>query len=322
METDPLEPRGHHVRMARSPSPLPPALGPVFTTRQARATGVTPQRMRARDIETLCRGLHRRAGVPLTASALVRALAADDPGAVVRGPTAAELYEMPLPFRVMFDQGEPVHLSTTTARRSTARIRWHQCTHASGETVSVEGMRVTCRVRTWCDLAADLSVDELVTVADHLVRHPRPRFERRTRPYAALRELETAIARWGRPWAAKLRAALALTRVGSDSGAETALRLGLERAGLPQPALNTVIRDGDTWLGEPDLHWEAWKVCVEHEGPRHLDREQQAKDIRRTERRTDAGWIEVRTTAEDLRHGAARAVSRVTAALRRHGWTG
>ncbi|WP_152351378.1 hypothetical protein [Brachybacterium subflavum] len=229
---------------------------------------------------------------------------------------------MPLPFRVMSEWGEPVHLSTETARRSTARVRWHECTHARAETASVDGMRLTSRVRTWCDLAADLTVDELVMVADHLVRHPRPRFEGRTRPHATPRELETAIERWGRPWSAKLREALALSRVGSDSGAETALRLGLERAGLPEPGLNIAIWDGDIWLGEPDLHWEAWKVCVEHEGPRHLDREQQAKDIRRTERRTDAGWIEVRTTATDLHHGAARAAHRVASALHRHGWAG
>jgi hypothetical protein len=312
----------HHVRMSRPPTPLPSALGPVFTTRQARTAGVTPQRLRAQDIETIDRGMYLRVGAPLTSTHLARALATNEPRVVIRGSTAAELLGMPLPFRVMFDQGEPVHLSTETTRRSTPWIRWHVRTHAAAETIVADEMRLTSRVRTWCDLAAQLTVDELVVAADHLVRQPRPRFERRNRPYATLRELAAAIANWGRPWSAKLREALALARVGSDSGAETALRLGLGRASLPEPALNVAIWNDDEWLGEPDLHWEKWKVCAEHEGPSHLDRDQQAKDIRRTERRTNAGWIEVRTTATDLHGGAARATQRVASALRRHGWNG
>ncbi|UEJ82962.1 type IV toxin-antitoxin system AbiEi family antitoxin domain-containing protein [Brachybacterium halotolerans subsp. kimchii] len=308
--------------MTRSRSPLPRSLGAVFTTQQARAAGVSAQRLRAGDITTLSRGLYSRVGTVPSPSDVALALAKGKPRIVVCGPTAAEIWGLPLPSSLAMARGAAAHFSCETARTSSRLVRWHERSHAADETVETRGVRLTHRVRTWCDLAGMVSVDQLVHVADHLLRWPREIFEGRAEPYASRAGLELAIARWGRPWTAQLREALALARIGSDSPAETSLRLGLRRAGLPDPSLNEEIWDGDERLGEPDLHWEQWKVCVEHEGPTHLDREQQAKDIARTERRTNAGWIEVRTTAVDLRHGAARASRRTAEALRRHGWNG
>src|SRR5699024_8356979 len=80
--------------------------------------------------------------------------------------------------------------------------------------------------------------------------------------------------------------------------------------------------DGLIDLGEPDLQWPQWRVVLEHEGPSHLRPEQLARDIERTERRRDAGWLEVRTTARDLRHECRSAIVRTRAALASRGGRG
>src|SRR5690349_11632024 len=43
--------------MSRRPAPLPPGLGDVFSTRDARAAGVTVRRLRAADLEGPFRGV-------------------------------------------------------------------------------------------------------------------------------------------------------------------------------------------------------------------------------------------------------------------------
>ena len=70
------------------------------------------------------------------------------------------------------------------------------------------------------------------------------------------------------------------------------------------------------------MAWRDWKVCVEYDGRHHRTQAQQAKDVRRGERRRLAGWTELIVTAEDMAHDASQAVDRVRAELRRQGMTG
>lgn len=309
--------------MSKPRAPLPAHLPPVFTAREARAAGVGAARLRSSDIRTLARGLYARAGTGASAAQIVRALCFDDPSAFAWGPTAAELLGMPIPRRLTAVRSRTVHVGSPRKHEDSALIRWHKCSDAEADdAVLVGGVRATARVSTWCDLAPLLRVDDLVSIADHLVRRPRPRLEGRTEPYASLDDLSAGVeARRGRRGACALRAARDRARVGSDSPAETRLRLRLEDAGLPEPRLNVRVYDGGVDLGEPDLSWPRYRVCLEHEGPRHLTRAQQERDIERTERRVNEGWIEVRTVASDLHDGCSRAVVRVDDALRRHGWT-
>ncbi|MBK0332500.1 hypothetical protein I8D64_13950 [Brachybacterium sp. MASK1Z-5] len=322
--------------MSRPPAPLPADLPPVFTARCARATGIGEARLRAPDIRTLARGLYARAGIGASAAQIVRALMFDDPSVIACGPTAAELLGIPIPRPFEAAQSLSIHVLSSHKHAHTSLVRWYRSSdlvadaeaHAgeragTDDTILVGRVRATGRISTWCDLGPLLSEEDLVAIADHLVRRPRPRFEGRTQPYASLDQLAAALrARRGRRGVRALRAALDRARVGSDSPAETALRLGLEVAGLPEPLLNERMYDGGVDLGEPDLAWPRWRVCLEHEGPRHLTRAQQERDIERTERRVGAGWIEVRTVASDLRRGCSRAVTRVETALRRQGWAG
>lgn len=336
--------------MPRLPVPLPASLAyPVFTAEEARLAGVPVWRLRAQDLEQREFGLYAQRGVPVTEANIVAAYCRLDPPTFAAGLTAARILGLPLRGRLGDEVTTPpmsasiytrgtggrrrrridridrrIHLATTGVRRGdTALIRWSQLVVGDGQMIRTSsGLRVTSRLRTFQDLAPVLSHEGLVAIGDHLVRIPRERFEQRAEPFVPLTELRAAADAFSGRGALAFRRAVARVRVSSDSPAETALRLAFVDAGMPEPVVNQPAVVDGVRLGEPDMYWPGLKVMVEHEGPSHLTKEQQARDIDRTERRTRAGCIEVRTVAEDLSSGCARAVDRVRWALRKQGWEG
>ena len=312
--------------MPRRPAPLPASLtSPVFTAAEARRLGVTIDRLRAGDLVRLGYGLYARKDAELTERAVLGALLREDHQIVVSGRSAARLWKMPLPLEMERWEATPqmsvMDMSLQgRVRRNRPYLRWTRRPLRGEDIVDVDGLRITSRVRTWLDLTVHLHRDQLVIIADHLVRHPRPWAEGRNTPYATPDILAAAIEAHpgrGRPL---LREALSLARIGSDSPAETRLRLAAARAGLPGPVLNRRQFEGRADLGEPDLAWPDWKVCLEHDGRDHRTKAQQEKDIARRERREQHGWIEVQTVANDLTDGCRRGIERLTAVLRRRGW--
>lgn len=314
--------------MPRLRTPLADGLLPaVFSRAEAAAVGITDERLRAPDLRLVVRGFHARAGTEILERDIVAALTKNDPRVAACGPTASRLWGFPqragASAWTFKDPASRIHLTNSSVRRrSTKKLRWRNLDLTASDLVEVGGARLTSRVRTWLDLAATLSTDDLTMIGDYLVRKPRGMFEGRSAPHATLEQLQQAALHHRGRSALRLRRSLEDIRIGSDSPAETRLRLGVLRAGLPAPVLNTAIRDDGIWLGEPDLSWPEWKVCVEHEGPTHLTKAQQAEDIQRTELRNEEGWIEVRTVAKDLQNSCARGVERIATALRRHGWRG
>lgn len=312
--------------MPRRPSPLPTSLPyAVFTAAEARKAGVSVDRLRAKDLRRLGYGIYTRADVDLTEYAVLTAMTRSDPLIVARGQSAARHWGFPLPWAMQTwvdtPQITPVHLTAgELVHRDTKLLRWNRQRLRGKEIVAISDLRLTDRVRTWLDLAQELDLDDLVKIGDHLVRNPRSWAEGRRDPYATPAELATAITAYPGPGRPRLRTALELVRVGSDSGAETTLRLAAGRAQLPAPVLNVRQFAGGVDLGEPDLAWPEWKVCIEHDGPSHLTPEQQQKDIERRERREAHGWIEVQTVAADLRYECRRGVRRMIEALEKHGW--
>lgn len=312
--------------MPRRPSPLPSTLPfAVFTAAEARRAGVTVDRLRATDIRRLGYGLYARADVEITEIDVLASQTRIDPLATGRSLSAARHWRFPLPLGVSEwdpDADDPAVLLTAGghARRSTPLLRWDRRRLHPGDIAVSSGVRLTGRVRTWIDLAQELRVEQLVHIGDHLVRIPRPWAEGRSEPYSTPDELATAVQRHPGPGRPRLREALSLIRVGSDSPAETSLRLAALDAGLPIPELNVRQFADGVDLGEPDLAWPGWKVCVEHEGPHHRTPEQQEKDISRRELRESMGWIEVQTVHRDLHRGCRRGVQRTRAALERRGW--
>lgn len=312
--------------MARRPAPLPASLPhSVFTAAEAAQFGVTTDRLRAKDLRRLGYGLYARTDEVLTEVAIIGALTRSDPAVVARGVSAARLWSLPLPRPhkewASVPHPSPIHLGAAgRTRRDTSLLRWSRQCLRDEEIVQGAEVRATTRVRTWLDLATVLSREQLVQIGDHLVRIPRERLEGRSRPFATMDELTAAIHGYRSPGVTRLREVLELVRVGSDSPAETTLRLAAARAGLPPPELNLRVVEQGADLGEPDLAWPEWRVCVEHEGPHHRTPEQQEKDIIRRELREEHGWIEVQTVAVDLHSACRRGVRRMTEALVRRGW--
>ena len=200
-------------------------------------------------------------------------------------------------------------------------VRGHRGQFFDDEITTLCGLFITTRTRTWLDCARKMSVDELTVVADHLLRIPRPEFERRAEPYATPDELADMLDRHkGTPGIRKARLALEQARIGSDSAPETKLRLALECAGLPEPQLNLPTELGAGVVRQPDLAYPQQRVAVEYDGEGHSDVGQILRDISREEDFTRAGWLLVRISKRHMQNDARAAVAKVRTSLLNRGW--
>jgi hypothetical protein len=270
---------------------LPPELGVIFTVARATAVGVGEGRLRGRDLARSTRGV-RTQGSPETLRDHLRALALVlPPSAVFSHTTAARMLRLPLPRGVR----AVVHVTTPpgsprVVRRGVVGHRGNPDTHL------VQGVQVSDPLSTWADLAAALSLDDLVVMGDGILR----------RRFCTLEELRVdLVRRAGARGIRHLREASELVRADAKSVMETRARLVMHRAGLPEPVLNQDIYDdnGD-WLGCPDFAWPERKVLVEYDGDHHrTDRVQWQRDVARRRLMQEAGWRVIVITADDvLRH--------------------
>lgn len=186
----------------------------------------------------------------------------------------------------------------------------------------VNGTYMTNRRRTWLDLAEMLELDDMVVVADHLLRIPRVQLEGRDAAYATKEELQETISlHSAKNGVRRARQCLSLSMVGADSAPETKLRLAISRAGLPAPDVNQPIIDASgATVHESDLSFPAYRVAVEYEGVGHSDPVQVERDINRAERLEAAGWVEVRISKRHMNHGAEAALAKIRAVLISRGW--
>ncbi len=217
-----------------------------------------------------------------------------------------------------------IHISRPAGKAAPRRVKviGHSSTIYDDEITTVDGIRVTTRERTWLDLAETLTVDELVVIADHLIRIPRIIFEGRYDPFCTKSDLEAMIDRHpGKRGIRKARAALELSRVGADSPPETQLRLALGRAGLPEPQINTaIVDDRGVRHHQPDISYPEHRVGVEYEGAGHNEERQVDRDIGRAERYRELGWTEVRISKRHMANDFRAGVAKVRDALISNGW--
>jgi hypothetical protein len=209
--------------------------------------------------------------------------------------TAARLHGLPLPQR--YETDLPLHVCAVLPAPApqTRNVVGHRLRIAP-PVVLLQGLPVVDAFEAWCQLAAVLTVEELVVCADRLLTTA-------AAPEEALALLHGRIAAQLRSGARRLDQALRLTRPGSASPAETRVRLLLVGAGIAEPELNGPVTDQDgRVLGRGDLVWRHRKVVLEYEGDQHrTDRGQFRYDIERYERFREAGWTVIRVTADDLR---------------------
>lgn len=293
-----------------------------FTLLEGLNSGLSPGKLRHRDVIRLSRGiktLKNDADVPL--ALLTRPYTLVTGYSAASHATAFHIWEFPgfLPLSAE----ATIHISRqfphTTLRRT--GVTGHRTKMRDDEVVFENGLWLTTRKRTWLDCARRMSVEELVVVADHLIRIPRPEFEGRSEPFCTLEELAYLLERHkGTPGIPKARDALQMARVGSDSAPETRLRLALTRAGLPEPELNVEVSLSDDVVRVPDQSFPEYKVAVEYDGGTHSTLEQVQRDVAREEDYAAAGWIQVRITNRHMANDARAAVTKVRNALLQNGW--
>lgn len=199
------------------------------------------------------------------------------------------------------DGRRPATIIDTNRRGGPGVEVWEQSIEAD-EICLIGGMRVTTPARTALDLVCMYPLDEAVAAIDSLARATRLK----------LADVDVLVQRYkGRRGIRRARAALDLVDAGAESPRETWLRLVLIRAGFPRPQTQIpVYNEYGVLIAEVDMGWDEIKVAVEYEGDHHWrSRRQFAKDIGRLEALTEAGWIDVRVTAQDTTATVERRVA-------------
>ncbi|UWX98015.1 hypothetical protein N2K95_04910 [Arthrobacter zhaoxinii] len=199
----------------------------------------------------------------------------------------------------------------------------HRLVLSPEETTRILGLPATTIARTWLDLAAMLTLEELIVLGDQIVSEHQRSFGPRRLALVPLAELQRFIeGKSGIAHLSRSRKALGYLRVGVDSPPETRLRLMLQQdPQLPEFVPNVAICDA---AGEPqvwaDLGCREFRTCLEYDGAHHLTPEQQAKDHHRDLLAAELGWVQVKISRNDLLQGAGWVGAKVRRGLVLAGW--
>lgn len=231
--------------------------------------------------------------------------------------TAAALWGIPLPPRRIARTALDVAVPHGGVIPVGAGVRGHRLQIEPRDIVLLQGLRITSLARTWCDLGALLSEEDLVAAGDFLLWRRRPAHLRLSR-----QELSDALARHhGRRGRPLLLFTFPSICDRADSPPESAFRVRFVRAGLPTPAVNVDVYDASgRFIGMPDLSFPRYRVAVDYEGEIHrTDPIQWSKDLKRAPRFEDAGWSYLRAGAADYRD-SDELIRRLENRLRARGW--
>jgi hypothetical protein len=203
---------------------------------------------------------------------------------VVVGTTAARIHDLWLPDcpdEIHLATAEPDRLSSAMTRTRRPQFRPHRRKLTEPDVTMIGGVPVLSPARTWVDLAAVLSLADLVAAGDSALRGR-----------CTLEELVDAVRRSA--WLAgvrKARVAVPLLDPRARSRPETHLRLAASAPDLPQFEVNVpVYRGCGGWLAEPDLSLTAAKVALEYQGEYHAEVKRMRRDITRETDMRREGW--------------------------------
>lgn len=300
--------------------PMPPQLPQgSFLVTEAAVLGLTQKQLRRSGIFAPSRGirlpLHSRGSVADN----VRAYSQLDPRSVLTHSTSARICSICLPG--WLDQDWRIHVARPADGWKPRRrnVVGHQLSFKEGEVVMFDGVRITAPARTWLDLASILSVDELVVAGDSIVNEHSPDFPFPKEPLATIEDLRRIIQEHpGMRGVRRARTALELIRCGADSAPETTMRLAMMYAGLPEPILNVVLRDGMGYpVLWPDAAYPEQRIAIQYDGAHHGDPEQYRRDIKRLAVTEALGWREVRIQQSDLEGDRPFVVEKIRSVLRK-----
>ena len=307
-------------------TPLPEEVGQKsISFADARKFGASQSRLRGSDIHRPFHGVVTTNAIAPTIEARCSQFSPlMAPNRFFSHTTAALLWGCPLPLS-MSDPMHALHVSTIrpASPTRTAGTIGHSVAPASAVVLQRQGLPVSDPCSTWLAMSALLTIQDLVAIGDHLIHVPVKPTPGELRPYCTLAELAARTATFHGRGARLATAALGKMRAGAESRTESHLRLLIVFGGLPEPAVNPNVYDGDgSFLARVDLAYPEWMTIVEYDGDQHrTNTAQYERDIRRIEALEAAGWTVVRVRASGLYGDPDGTIARVVAALTRNGWT-
>ncbi|NYD99835.1 hypothetical protein BJY21_001020 [Kineosphaera limosa] len=205
---------------------LPIRPGGIFTVREARALGVSPEELADPALQRPLRGVRSFSQLTELADRCRAVLAVAPPGSAISHITAAHLHGLWLP---TIEDG-PVHIirPAETGRVRRPQVRDHEG-QGGRKVVELDGLPVVAPADTWADLHSTLTLPNLVAAGDGIAQD-----------LESLESLRHALA-WRQSkryrGVVRVRNALGRVRVGSRSRLESMTRWVVVNGGLPEPEL-------------------------------------------------------------------------------------
>jgi hypothetical protein len=278
---------------------VPVPEGTVITSEQAAVLGITRAVLRGPAFRRLAHGLYATSSTANSFLLWARAAIAVCPeGSALCGATALRVWGVALPDALDSDRQIHVAVPAHGTPPQRAFLTAH-CVAGDHARVKVfDGMRVVAPVDAWIEVCPGLGAEDRVLVGDALMRYDRP--------LATPGEIEATLERWaGRRGVGQARGALALMRPGTESIQESRVRLAMVAAGLPEPDVSYVVRDGHArFVARVDMVLLGYKVIIEYDGAYHADERVRRKDAYRRRDLEALGFRVVVATARDAENPA------------------
>ena len=234
----------------------------------------------------------RRTRFETRVRAVIRACDRDD--ITLYGPTAMQILGVALPETLEDWDNCHVLVPSGTSRPTRTGVVAHRSDRAV-EPVHVNGLPVLNPVDHLLQLRR-ASVAELIEVGDGLMRRQDPLL---SLPQFQARLDELA----GATGVSRVRRAARWIRPGTDSLYETRTRVIIVRAGLPEPAVNLLVRgESHRFTYYLDMGYKDERLGVEFDGSVHVgDVRQMNIDAARRRDLQDEGWMIITVTSAHLR---------------------
>lgn len=216
--------------------------------------------------------------------------------------------------------GQRIDVASFSPHRAPRRpdVEGHRVKSGVLEWVLVKGVRIPSPPDVWCQLAAVLTLPELVAAGDALITGKRQKdgYGARDEPLVAPDQLTAAVMRHARTAGSALRRlALPLLRSPVDSPQESKLRLLIVREGFPEPVVNCEVQVIGSLL-HADLGYPELKIAIEYEGAHHFESPDRVRqDAVRRERMYESGWRVLRVMSDDMKN-PEEFLRRLAAAIR------
>jgi hypothetical protein len=284
-------------------------VSPVFSRQAALAAGFTDHQLSGQRVVRLGYGWY--AENDSETSLLFGAVAAC-PTAVLCDVTALRIWRLPVPWSRRDDHTLHLCVPAPADPPQRAGIIAHQRIIRDGDKTVIAGLPVTSPQRTFLDLAATVELEDLVGIGDAMLNAG----------ITSMAELAARVSVAARQRGVrKARDAIQLLDGRAQSMPESIIRVRIISDRLPTPEPQCPVwSSAGLLVAQTDLGYPAHRVAVEHEGRHHAEPTQFAIDTRRYTDISAAGWLILRSSANDLSAGSYRLLGNLRQTLLRRGW--